>query len=194
MDSAELTQYVADLEPAKAIWINNSARPAASGETFPVIDPATASTITEVSSGTAADASAALDASPHQLIAIMLSTARERIRLALACLERGDVPRKAHAIIDACAIIGGLNSSLNLEAGGEIADGLSALYDYCQRRLLEANLNNDATPDIQIDGGLSAVLAMMTLAACETVQGAGRDISTAGAVVQQESAEAQAGM
>ena len=42
--------------------------------------------------------------------------------------------------------------------------------------------------------GLTAVLAMMTLAACETVQGAGRDISTAGAVVQQGSAEAQAGM
>ncbi|MBM3606527.1 MAG: entericidin A/B family lipoprotein [Alphaproteobacteria bacterium] len=42
--------------------------------------------------------------------------------------------------------------------------------------------------------GLGAVLAMMTLAACETVQGAGRDLSTAGQVVQQESAEVQAGM
>ena len=42
--------------------------------------------------------------------------------------------------------------------------------------------------------GLTAVLAMMTLAACETVQGAGRDISTAGAVVQQESAQVQSGM
>lgn len=42
--------------------------------------------------------------------------------------------------------------------------------------------------------GLSAVLAMMALSACETVQGAGRDISTAGAVVQQESAQAQSGM
>ncbi len=42
--------------------------------------------------------------------------------------------------------------------------------------------------------GLGAILAMMTLTACETVQGAGRDISTAGAVVQQESAEVQAGM
>ncbi|WP_111558662.1 entericidin A/B family lipoprotein [Paracoccus sediminilitoris] len=42
--------------------------------------------------------------------------------------------------------------------------------------------------------GLSAILAMMALSACETVQGAGRDISTAGAVVQQESAEVQAGM
>ncbi len=62
MDSKELTQYVAGLEPEKAIWINNSPRPASSGETFPVIDPATATPITEVSSGSASDASAALDA------------------------------------------------------------------------------------------------------------------------------------
>lgn len=42
--------------------------------------------------------------------------------------------------------------------------------------------------------GLGAVLAVMGLAACETVQGAGRDISTAGQVIQQESAQAQTGM
>lgn len=42
--------------------------------------------------------------------------------------------------------------------------------------------------------GLGALLAVMALSACETVQGAGRDISTAGRVVQQESAEVQAGM
>lgn len=42
--------------------------------------------------------------------------------------------------------------------------------------------------------GLGAILAMMGLAACETVQGAGRDISTAGNVIQQESAQTQAGM
>ncbi|MBK4216323.1 entericidin A/B family lipoprotein [Paracoccus caeni] len=41
--------------------------------------------------------------------------------------------------------------------------------------------------------GLSAVLAMMALSACETMQGAGRDIQTAGQVVQQESAQAQQG-
>ncbi len=103
--------------------------------------------------------SATLDASPHQLIAIMLATARERIRLAIASLERGDVARKAHAITDTCAIIGGLNSSLNMEAGGEIADGLAALYDYCQRRLLVANLNNDATPLHEIDAILGDIEA-----------------------------------
>ncbi|MFN3273976.1 MAG: entericidin A/B family lipoprotein [Paracoccus sp. (in: a-proteobacteria)] len=41
---------------------------------------------------------------------------------------------------------------------------------------------------------LGAILAITGLAACETVQGAGRDISTAGQVIQQESAQAQTGM
>lgn len=41
---------------------------------------------------------------------------------------------------------------------------------------------------------LSPILALMALAACQTVQGAGRDLQTAGEVVTQESYEAQQGM
>jgi len=95
--------------------------------------------------------SAVLDGNPHQLIALMLGGARERARLAVACLERGDLPRKSQAITDASAIIGGLNGALNLEGGGEIADGLQALYDYAQRRLLVANLENDPAPLREVD-------------------------------------------
>lgn len=95
--------------------------------------------------------SAVLDASPHQLITLMLGGARERARLAIACMERGDLQRKGQAIADASAIIGGLNGALNLEAGGDIADGLQALYDYSQRRLLIANLENDPAPLREVD-------------------------------------------
>lgn len=95
--------------------------------------------------------SAALDAGPHQLITLMLGGARERARLAIACIDRGDLPRKGQAIADASAIIGGLNGALNLEGGGEIADGLQALYDYAQRRLLVANLENDPAPLREVD-------------------------------------------
>lgn len=95
--------------------------------------------------------SAALDANPHRLIALMLAGARERARLAAACLQRGDLTRKSQAISDASAIIGGLNGALNLEAGGDLADGLQALYDYAQRRLLTANIENDARPLHEVD-------------------------------------------
>lgn len=102
-------------------------------------------------------ASATLEASPHRLIALLLAGARERARLAAACLERGDLPRKSKAISDASAIIGGLNGALNLEAGGEIADGLQALYDYAQRRLLAANIENDPAPLREVDALLGDI-------------------------------------
>ncbi|MFL6592808.1 MAG: flagellar export chaperone FliS [Luteimonas sp.] len=95
--------------------------------------------------------SAVAEASPHRLISLMLSGARERARLAEACLARGDIARKAQAICDACSIIGGLNGALDLEAGGEIAGGLQALYDYAQRRLVEANARNDADALREVD-------------------------------------------
>jgi flagellar protein FliS len=101
--------------------------------------------------------SAVLDADPHRLIALMLAGARERARLGAACLERGDLKRKAQAISDASAIIGGLNGALNLEAGGEIADGLQALYDYAQRRLMAANADNDAAPLHEVDDLLGEI-------------------------------------
>ncbi|HET9068675.1 MAG TPA: entericidin A/B family lipoprotein [Amaricoccus sp.] len=41
---------------------------------------------------------------------------------------------------------------------------------------------------------LAAGLALMTLAACNTVKGAGKDVTAAGQAVQQEAGEAQSSM
>ncbi|MGV8958949.1 MAG: flagellar export chaperone FliS [Stenotrophomonas sp.] len=84
------------------------------------------------------------DADPHKLVALLLSGACERIRLADACLAQGDQARKGKAIGEACAIVGHLNGTLDHEAGGEMAANLSALYDYIAQRLTEANLHNDS--------------------------------------------------
>ena len=87
--------------------------------------------------------SAVLDADPHRLVALMFAGLRERLQLAAACIDAGNVARKGQAITEASTIVGHLDGSLNMEAGGEIAQNLSALYDYIQRRLLEANMRND---------------------------------------------------
>ena len=86
---------------------------------------------------------AVMDADPHKLVALLLSGACERIRLAEACMERGDHARKGKAIGEACSIVAHLGGSLDHEAGGEIATNLASLYDYVVRRLTEANLHND---------------------------------------------------
>lgn len=41
---------------------------------------------------------------------------------------------------------------------------------------------------------LAALTALLTLSACETVEGFGRDVETTGEVITQESQEAQMGM
>jgi len=82
-------------------------------------------------------------ASPHRLIQMLMEGAFERIATAKGCIQRQDIPGKGEQIGKAIDIIGGLREGLNQDAGGEIAANLDALYDYLQRRLLEANLRSD---------------------------------------------------
>lgn len=101
--------------------------------------------------------SAVLEASPHRLVALMLAGIRERLQLALACMEKGDIARKGQAISEASMIIGELDGSLDHKAGGDIAAGLSALYAYTQRRLVEANLHNDPARLQEVDGLIAEI-------------------------------------
>lgn len=84
-----------------------------------------------------------LDADPHRLIAMLFDGALERIAYARGAMERKDVALKGEFIGKAIAIVGALQDSLDFEQGGEIARNLDSLYDYMQRRLLEANVQND---------------------------------------------------
>ena len=83
-------------------------------------------------------------ASPHRLIQMLMEGALERIAVAKGCIQRQDIAAKGEQIGKAIDIIGGLREGLNPEAGADIATNLDALYDYLQRRLVEANLHSDA--------------------------------------------------
>ena len=56
---------------------------------------------------------------------------------------RGEIAAKGSQIGKAISIVDGLRMSLNPEAGA-ISQNLEDLYDYIARRLLEANLTNNA--------------------------------------------------
>jgi flagellar protein FliS len=82
-----------------------------------------------------------VDASPHRLIVMLFQGARQAIALARMHLQRGELAQKGLAIGKAVRIIGGgLQQSLNLEEGGQIAQRLDALYSYMLQRLTEANV------------------------------------------------------
>lgn len=85
-----------------------------------------------------------LAASPHKLILMLFQGAHVALSSALIHMKNDDINAKGVAISKAIAIItSGLQASLDVEAGGELAQQLNALYDYMARRLLRANLHND---------------------------------------------------
>lgn len=82
-------------------------------------------------------------ANPHELIAMLFEGLDQSLLAAQGALERGDIPAKAAAISKAVQLLDeGLKAALDPK-GGELSERLGALYDYCIRRLTEANLYND---------------------------------------------------
>ncbi|EEQ02288.1 hypothetical protein yrohd0001_35620 [Yersinia rohdei ATCC 43380] len=88
--------------------------------------------------------SGVMSASPHQLIVMLFDGAQSALVRARILMNQGDIPAKGAALSKAINIIdNGLSAGLDMEKGGELAQNLSALYDYMSRRLLHANLHND---------------------------------------------------
>ena len=92
--------------------------------------------------------SAAMSASPHQLITMLFDGAKTAITMARHHMANGEIAAKGNAISKAINIIdNGLKASIDAEAGGAaeiaLATNVSALYDYINQRLLYANLRND---------------------------------------------------
>jgi flagellar protein FliS len=86
------------------------------------------------------------DASPHQLIAMLLEGALDRIASAKGAMERGDTATQGALIGKAITIIDNMRASLDHQQGGELAGRLADLYDYMERRLLETSVK--AQPEI----------------------------------------------
>lgn len=83
-------------------------------------------------------------ASPHKLIVMLFDGALVALNTALNGMRSGNIAEKGKSISKAIMIIdSGLRAALDKKAGGEIAEGLDALYEYMSGRLLTANINND---------------------------------------------------
>jgi len=82
-------------------------------------------------------------ADPHGLVLMLMDGALQRIAAARGCIERGSLSEKSQLLHRVVQILGELRGSLDLSAGGQIANNLSELYDYMCRRLLTASLENN---------------------------------------------------
>lgn len=86
---------------------------------------------------------AVLTQSRGRLIVMLYDGAIRFLRQACDDLERRDYAAKGIHIRKALDIIYELNTVLDLEQGGQIAENLRALYNFMQRHLSEANSKRD---------------------------------------------------
>lgn len=101
---------------------------------------------------------AAQTAPPGQLILMLFDGALRALDQALLGFDCTDVGERNTAIHNnlrkAVDIVRELNSSLDMEAGGQLADTLRGLYFYFERRLVESNLKKSRE-------GIEEVMPMM---------------------------------
>ena len=90
--------------------------------------------------------SAVMSASQHQLVIMLFDGALSALVRARLFLADGNIPAKGLALSKAINIIeNGLKVGLVENNGDELTQNLIALYAYMVRRLLHANVNNDAS-------------------------------------------------
>jgi len=80
---------------------------------------------------------------PKKLILMLYDGAIRFLEQARAGVLSGDIRRRGENLSKVIAIIGELNSCLNMEAGGETSEFLRGLYMYMLTELPKVSLNND---------------------------------------------------
>lgn len=98
-----------------------------------------------------------MDATPHQMITMLLDGALDRIASAKGAIERKEIARKGELIGRTIAIIDGLRASLDYGLGEDIAANLVSLYDYMERRLVEASSLADTARLDEVSGLLKEI-------------------------------------
>ncbi len=101
-------------------------------------------------------ANAVLTASPGQLVLMLYDGALKALALAREALGRPAEDVRRIEVVNqqlqkAQAILAELQGGLNMEAGGEFARTMSRLYDYHNRRLIEANIRKQVEPIIEVE-------------------------------------------
>jgi len=89
-------------------------------------------------------------ASPGELTLMLYNGCLKFLTRAKKAIEEKNIEEKNTNIQKAQAIISELMSTLNAEL--EVSKQMIPLYDYMNRRLMEANINNDPTIIVEVEG------------------------------------------
>lgn len=95
-----------------------------------------------------------LSADPVELVCMLYAGACEAVETARARLAARDIRGRSTAISKALKILFELAGALDRDRAPELGRNLAVLYDYMERRLIEANLR-------QVDAPLAEVLGLL---------------------------------
>lgn len=96
-------------------------------------------------------------ADSHRLVQLLLAGALTRIAEAKGQYQRGDSAGFGESLGKTIGIITGLQSALDLEKGGEIAENLDGLYDYMIRTLLKVHSEKSTQPLAEVASLLTEI-------------------------------------
>ncbi|EOX4457707.1 flagellar export chaperone FliS [Vibrio diabolicus] len=96
------------------------------------------------------DAQAAA-ANPHQLVIMLIDGLLDEVERIRGHLAANRLAEKGSGINKCMNILIGLTSALDDENGGEIAENLRQLYDFCQVELYYASVQNDANRLVNVE-------------------------------------------
>ena len=102
-------------------------------------------------------ASQAATANRVDLIQMLFDGLIESLTAAQGHLQRGAIQEKGKSLSRASRSVDGLQSSLDFQKGGELAQNLNELYSYVTRRLIHANAHNDAQALSEVHGLMSDI-------------------------------------
>ncbi|HWP85366.1 MAG TPA: flagellar export chaperone FliS [Terriglobia bacterium] len=81
-------------------------------------------------------------ATPVGLIALLYDAAVESLYAALRAMERNDVEQRTARLNHALTVLGVLESSLNYDRGGEVAQRLGQFYRLARAQMLQASVHS----------------------------------------------------
>ncbi|NLW86716.1 MAG: flagellar export chaperone FliS [Planctomycetes bacterium] len=82
--------------------------------------------------------------SPGKVVVLLYEGAIKFLTRAAEEIENGNPGQKGYYINKGIDIVDELNASLDIEAGGEIAQNLRSLYVFMMKHLNQANIKQDA--------------------------------------------------
>lgn len=109
-----------------------------------------------------------------QLLLMLYEAAITNVKKATLAIDKKDVAAKGMAIGKAHDIINELATTLDFEAGGQIARDLERLYNFMTEQLVKANISNTKEPLDQVRKLLETLLSGWRVAVDQVNTGRGQ--------------------